>query len=459
MSGSRAGVRRRGPPAPPAVAADAAAMVPAVRRPAARAAATKTRAAAADGWDPLQIFVAGMLLTSLWRVQEIWPVLGTLQLPTLSFLGAGGLLLLDSDPRRGLRRLPHPVTWLVAALTVLLVATVPGSVYAEGSYNFLQRDHVKTLLLATIAAASVRSFADLRRLAGVQVFGGALYAAFALRASSGMAGDRLSDLLYYDANDFGMLMVCTVPLAAYFLAAGRSARARLGAALAIGLFTLGMVRSGSRAAFVGFGVLAVYLLLGFRAVSAGRRVAAVLGAAAAIALAGGDAFWAQMRSLLQPMQDYNWVGNAPDGRMEIWKRGIGYMLDRPFLGVGVGVFPVADGLLAPQAERQRYGLGWRWAAAHNAFVQIGAEAGVTGLLLFLALLGVALRTSFRIGFGSRGPPDTSAHAAMGQALTGVLIAYCANGFFLSQAYGVLLYSTLALVVALASTCTPRPRRR
>ncbi|HEX6938517.1 MAG TPA: O-antigen ligase family protein [Longimicrobiales bacterium] len=428
---------RAGPHAPAAVAV-------------ARAPAT------ADRWDPLLLFVALMLLTSLWRIQEIWPPLATLQAPSLAFTGAGACWLLGRDPRRSLRRLKHPVTWIAVALTVHLVASVPGSVYGEGSYHFLKEDHAKTLLLAALLAASIRSFVDLRRLAGIQVFGAAIYSAFALRDSAAMVDGRMTDLLYYDANDFGMLVVATAPLAIFFFTHGRTARVRFGALVAFALFTIGMVKSGSRAAFLAFGALTSFMLLRYRAVPAGRRIAAIVGAVILVALAGQHEFWVRMRTMLHPAQDYNWVGNEPDGRMEIWKRGIGYMLDRPLFGVGVGVFDVADGLLAPQARRQQYGMGWRWAAAHNSFVQIGAETGVVGLLLFVAMLGSALRTTVRIAFPAGGPDSRTVQAAMGQALTGVLMVYCVNGFFLSQAYGVLLYSTLALVVGLARVCPPAP---
>lgn len=419
----------------------------------------RVRTAAFDGWDPLQLCVAGMILTSLWRIQEIWPPLGTLQVPSLSFLGAAIFFILDQDPRRGLGRLRHPIAWTIAALTLLLLATIPGSVFAQGSFNFIKRDHIKTVLLAAVTAASIRSFEDVRRLAGVQVFGASLYTLFALHMSRDYTAGRMSDLLYYDANDFAMLVVATVPLSVFFLTMGRAAVVRIAALLALVLSVFGMVKSGSRASFVSFGAVALFLLLGYRAIPAKRRVVSVVLAVGVVLAAGREDFWERMRTLLQPSMDYNWVGREEDGRMEIWKRGIGYMFDRPLLGVGVGVFDVADGLLAPQARRQQYGLGWRWAAAHNSFVQIGAEAGVTGLLLFLTVLWFAFRTTIRVAFGNRGPPLAPAQRALGQAMTAVLIAYCINGFFLSQAYGVLLYSTLALVVGLHWTCAPVPARR
>ena len=62
------------------------------------------------------------------------------------------------------------------------------------------------------------------------------------------------------------------------------------------------------------------------------------------------------------------------------------MMANPLLGVGPGNFQTAEGTLSPLAERQQYGVGVRWNAAHNSFVQIGAELGFPGLALFVAVI-------------------------------------------------------------------------
>ena len=74
-------------------------------------------------------------------------------------------------------------------------------------------------------------------------------------------------------------------------------------------------------------------------------------------------------------------------------------------------------------------------------LQLGAELGVFGLLVFLAML----REAFRIARAGRTSPllpaaDRLRHTALLLSLTG----YCAGGFFLSQAYGNILYILLAL---------------
>src|SRR3989442_13656065 len=102
--------------------------------------------------------------------------------------------------------------------------------------------------------------------------------------------------------------------------------------------------------------------------------------------------------------------------MEVWKRGIGYMLGRPLLGVGAQAFGVAEGTLAPEAvEREEYGKGFKWSTAHNAFVEIGAEIGVLGLLLFGALLVGGFRGLAR---ARRGPQREA--AVLARALGGAL---------------------------------------
>ena len=78
---------------------------------------------------------------------------------------------------------------------------------------------------------------------------------------------------------------------------------------------------------------------------------------------------------------------ADEGRIQIWQRGMGYMLDHPLLGVGAGNFPTAEGTISSIARNTPSWKGVRWSAAHNSFVEIGAELGVPGLILFLLTLG------------------------------------------------------------------------
>ena len=73
------------------------------------------------------------------------------------------------------------------------------------------------------------------------------------------------------------------------------------------------------------------------------------------------------------------------------------MLANPLFGVGPEQFPAAEGTLSPFAERQQFGIGVRWNAAHNSFIQIGAELGLPGLALFIAIIASAFAALRRAG--------------------------------------------------------------
>jgi O-antigen ligase len=139
--------------------------------------------------------------------------------------------------------------------------------------------------------------------------------------------------------------------------------------------------------------------------------------------------------------------------MDIWKRGLGYMVTHPLLGVGASAFSSAEGTLAPQAARQQRGIGFKWSEAHNSFIEIGAELGVLGLVLFVSLLAAGFRTLAPIRRGPQGPP-----AFLAQALTASLLSYAVSGFFLSAAYWAYLYALLGMIVGLAKVVAPAAAR-
>ncbi len=437
----------------------AAAMPGSVRRGQARRAAMSPRAQQTS-WDLLLICLGLMLLTYIWRFQSIFSPLAILQVTALASLGAYGLYLMDRDPRRRLSRLKHPIVYLVCAILALMVLSIPGSLWPGGSAGFIYRDFIKTFILSILLAASIRSFADVERLATVTAVGATVYAAKVIMQSFIDPSFRTRGLGGYDPNDYSMLLICSIPLIVYFVATAKSRLVRLAAVAAVVIVTGAIARGGSRAAFVGFVIVGVYLLIVFRALPKRVRIGAVVVSIAGLSFLASDEYWERMRTLLNPQEDYNWSGRSYGGRMEIWKRGLGYMVRRPLLGVGVGRFGAAEGRLSDRAQGPDFGTGIRWVSPHNSFVEIGAELGVTGLLTFLALIGLSVRAMQRI---IRAPPGgggrSSPQAALAQALIGALLGYVVVGFFLSQAYSTYLYATFGIVAGYAKLNPRRPARR
>jgi len=149
--------------------------------------------------------------------------------------------------------------------------------------------------------------------------------------------------------------------------------------------------------------------------------------------------------------------------VQVWKRGLGYMMQHPVLGVGAGNFPTAEGTISPLIRTTPSGRGIKWMQAHNSFVEVGAELGVPGLLFFVLMLSSAFRALRDVG-RSNPPGTTKEHSApptqLAQALTASLVGYVVGGFFLSLAYRDLLFVLLALIVGLRKTTLPlRPAAR
>src|SRR5207247_6481381 len=109
-----------------------------------------------------------------------------------------------------------------------------------------------------------------------------------------------------------------------------------------------------------------------------------------------------------------------------------------------------EGTISPLARLQERGRGVRWGAAHNTFIQVGAELGVPGLLLFIGLIATAFRSLRRVTrlAGRSGPAGTDL-SRLAQALTAALIGFVTGSFFLSLAYHDILYTLLAFTLALA----------
>ena len=136
----------------------------------------------------------------------------------------------------------------------------------------------------------------------------------------------------------------------------------------------------------------------------------------------------------------------------------------PVLGLGAANFPVAEGTISPMAGRAEYSVGVRWGAAHNSFVQVGAELGIPGLVLFVGAIVTALlalrrvaRSALRIGAAALRV------SRFAQSLMAALVGFAVGGFFLSLGYSDMLYTLLALAVGLAKVATAElhalPRRR
>jgi O-antigen ligase len=410
--------------------------------------------------DLLIMAVGLMTLTYVWRIQDILPLLRKLSPALLATVAALAIWALDTDVRRRLPALKSAPLRVLLALIAVILLGIPLGIWPTNSARFLMEDYGMTLVLLLLTAVSVRSAQDVALYAWLHVLGATIYSGSVLLFGVADIDGRLAGLAYYDANDLAYVLVCTLPLAVYFFRKEESTLKRAIAVTAVVLLTLTIVRTGSRGGFIGFVVAMGYILLQFKAIKPWTRVTAAAVGVLVLIVVGSDTYWSRVATLLRPADDYNWSESTLSGRRAIWSRGMGYMITHPLTGVGIRNFSTAEGTLSSASQAQLdAGRGFKWSSPHNSFVQIGAEVGVTGLALFVAALIVTIRTMARIRRqrtipGQAVPPD----AALAGALVGALLAYCAAGFFLSQAYSSYLYSLFGMGLALAKLYPERPRQ-
>lgn len=414
--------------------------------PLATARAKNPRSLRADGY---LIFVMLLTLTTVWRLQNTVPVLASLQLPTIAALGSYLFFLANRDRRRSLRAMKHPVTTALVVFLVCIAASAPLGAYFGNAFTFLRRDYIKTFLMFLVVVGSIRHMRDLETMVGAQLLGALLYCVVVLRRFQVGASGRLDELLYYDANDLAMVLAMTMPLAVYFLRPKSKTMWRLVSLSTFGVILLGIVKTGSRGGFLGIVAVMLYLVFKYSAIPRRIRLSAVGFFVLGLLVIGSDQYWKMMGTMLNPKEDYNYAGNSEGGRVEVWKRGFGYVKEYPLLGVGAANFGWAEENLGRGAQRKLEGKGTKRMTAHNSFVLAAAELGIIGFFVFCLVLIRAfksLKLSIKLG-DSAGTQDRD-EAALGQALVASMIAFLVCGFFLSQTYAPALHVLLGLIVGL-----------
>ena len=393
------------------------------------------------GWGWLLVFTAGYMVMAVARVHEFIPPLTRVRPMLIVTAFATVLYLLDRQRRRSIN-FRHPLVMLAGFIIVWATVTAPLGLYLGGSVRFLFDELYKVGLLFLLIAAAVRDARDVRRLLVVYVYGCGALGAYLLATSRESTGG-------YDPNDVAMVLASAVPPAIHLLIHVRRRIDRLPLLFALSMSVVGVVMTGSRAGFVTLAAAIGFSLFFFRGIKKSWRIATVVGIVGLVGVVAGQAYWSEMSTLTSLGEDYNVTSFT--GRKQIWLRGIGYMTAHPITGVGIDNFQAAEGRNPVAQQRLRQGRGTKWSAAHSAWIQVGAELGLPGLIAFVLLFGVAAKRLYRIRrLGRRRdlPAGAREVPALAEALLGTLFALAVGISFLSQAYGYAVWAVLGLALGL-----------
>ena len=327
-----------------------------------------------------------------------------------------------------------------AVIVVLAVLSAPFGIWKSNSLAMLTGSFLPLIALFFLGGIGLaRSQRTMRTCMAALATGVAMGSVIVLRGTHLVDG-RATLGGGLDPNDTAALMVAAIPIA-LTLAPERGLLNRAfftGAAL---LCVGALVKTGSRGGMLGLIMMALLLIV----VSRGRQRLNYIG----VILAGALVFSATARDKLRERfattleTDYNQTHE--DGRVQIWKRGIGYMVKNPVLGVGIANFGAAEGMISSKATDRFRRRGVKFAAAHNSFVQIGAELGVGGLVALVAMISSALVSCWRVARSQDGTYEPSlSHWARAAFVS--LGGFTVSAFFLSQAY-------TPMMIVLVTICT------
>jgi len=287
-------------------------------------------------------------------------------------------------------RVPFPI-WLYGAF--VLWASV-GSYVSPYSTDPLTQvlERLKLLVIMLIVVNALRTEGQIRFYL---LF---FLACFVLSPVRGtlMGGDTIFgrarwNQIYSNPNDLAALCVLALGMA-LGLTYSEQPRilVRLGGAISAFLLLVVILLTQSRGAFIG-------LVAGFGPAmiwSALKRPGRMLVSTAVLALVIGYTIpadvWERLAGI-EKMTSTSTIAEAdPEGSAEqrfgiqqaAWK----IFLDNPVLGVGLGNYPLVNGLYAPQ-------LGPR--DTHNTYLNLAAEVGLPGLMIWCALVWSVLRYAYR----------------------------------------------------------------
>lgn len=433
-------------------------------------AASRTRGYRLSGLAIGVICLSVVLTVS--RAHMAVPVLSALKLPLI--LNAIGLLSVMQRFRPLQRAVSRSWIWR-SLLTILCFAVVgiPFSIYPGRSLDFLTEAYIKAIIIGLLAFAVAITSGGVRSLAKALLAGGVIAAVLALVWARKDGDGRLSGAFTYDANDLALISCVTVPLCVWYFFDEKGLRRWL-ALVATGLLLFVVMKTGSRGGFLGLATVAAFFLLAGATLQARRTTRLALGilicAAVAVPLAPAE-YRARLMSIGASEEDYNFTSYS--GRIEVWKRGLSYVAQRPVFGVGLNNFRTAEGKLSDVArERARDGRGMKWSAAHNSYLQVLVEIGVISGVLFFGLAMAVPLTLLRTARSSQ-IEIASETDFLAVCVGASLVAFAVCGFFLSFAYYDIVYILQGLAAAILagrasqrvsrsvtnSHGMPRPQRR
>jgi len=372
--------------------------------------------------------------------QNLVPALEPLMLAKLSVgLAVIGYLVNRAMTGRSLTIMTPTVRWAFV-LGAIALLSIPAGFWPGGSVDILLDLFGKSLIIFLLIANVVDTAERFRMLVGTMIGCGTFAAAHAvvnyMTGRLDPTGQRIAGYespLAVNPNDLALTLNILVGLAIGLLPVLRRRWQRSLLLAAMAVMVAGIVMSFSRSGFVTLGVVGAMWAARALRERGGRALPSIALVVLVVTVAVPAGYSDRLSTIVDTGADT--TGSA-DERWETMRTALAHIVQRPVLGYGLGN--------NVHVNVSRGGLS---RDAHNAYLKLGAEIGVGGLVVYLLFIASALAAAraVRKFFHRRHEGWELGRLAGGVELS--LVAFAVGAFFSPVPYHFYLYFPAGLAVA------------
>lgn len=341
---------------------------------------------------------------------------------------------------------------LLGLLVVIAALSIPFSLWPGGSVDVMTEYFLKSVIICVLMAKLLTSLKRVKQMLWAMVCFCAIAAMVAFsgyhkpvegyRMGGGWAG------ITGNPNDFALTLNIMLPFAVAFFMLSRNPVGKAVMAGFLGTTVVAILSTYSR---TGFLTLAVVLLLAFvKHVGQGQGLKYILPAALIVLTAVNfvpQDYETRLESIVETSKDK--VGSS-SARLAGIRTALEVIQEHPVTGVGLGM-----NILALNNK------GLYWAHVHNVYLQIAAEIGIAGLVVFLLLLRRLLKGLRQGQARMKRDPARQEVVLLTAACEISLLAFAVAAFFHPVAYHFYFYYLAGFAIALQriGEAPPEPAER
>jgi O-antigen ligase len=241
---------------------------------------------------------------------------------------------------------------------------------------------------------------------------------------------------FSNANDFAALLLMGLPFCLLVVRTRRGASIlKVACILGLLLIPLSAFRTGSRGALVALVIMFVVYFFSVRSTQRIPLAIAALFLTVAAVLFSNSGALDRYKTIFQS-GDTVYYANAAErsaalstrSRKELFLSSVRLTVLHPLLGVGPGMFPVAD---AKDAEEKNQPAAWH--QTHNTYTEISSESGLPALVFYIAALFYCFKTTRVARQAAAAHPELHSYGDTAFCLRLSVIAFAVTAIFASNA--------------------------